>query len=69
MTRATAGGALRRGWAAVRWYVGSVMGDGDYGHYVAHQAAAHPGEPPMSERQYWRTRWDHQDRNPQGRCC
>ncbi|AZG48698.1 YbdD/YjiX family protein [Gordonia insulae] len=60
---------LRRGAAAVSWYVGSVMGDRDYRRYVDHTARIHPGEPVLSEREYWRRRYAEQDRNPGARCC
>ncbi|MEH0109352.1 YbdD/YjiX family protein [Tersicoccus sp. MR15.9] len=56
-------------WATVRWYVRGVMGEDAYETYVAHRQATHPGEPVMSERDYWRARNDWQDKNPQGRCC
>ncbi|MFW0787293.1 YbdD/YjiX family protein [Gordonia sp. CPCC 206044] len=61
--------ALRRGTAAIAWYVGSVMGDRDYARYVERHAATHPGSEPMSEREYWRARYAAQDRNPGARCC
>lgn len=61
--------ALRHGWAALGWYVGSVMGDRDYARYRAHQAHIHPGEPLLSERDYWRSRYAAQDHDPETRCC
>ncbi|MGV9713589.1 YbdD/YjiX family protein [Gordonia sp. NPDC003424] len=60
---------MRRGCAALGWYVGSLMGDRDYDRYRAHQAARHPGESLMSERDYWRSRYAAQDHNPGARCC
>jgi uncharacterized short protein YbdD (DUF466 family) len=60
---------LRRSSDAVRWYVGAMMGDSDYQRYLAHHRAHHPTDVPMTERDYWRTRYRDQDRNPQGRCC
>ncbi|WP_343287162.1 YbdD/YjiX family protein [Gordonia sp. SID5947] len=60
---------VRRGWAAVSWYVGSVMGDRDYMRYLEHTARTHPDQPPLSEREYWRRRYSDQDRNPGARCC
>ncbi|OPX09434.1 YbdD/YjiX family protein [Gordonia sp. i37] len=53
----------------VAWYVGSVMGDRDYQRYLQHHSAHGDPTPPMSERDYWRHRWDHVENNPQGRCC
>ncbi|WP_343836180.1 YbdD/YjiX family protein [Castellaniella ginsengisoli] len=29
----------------------------------------HPDQTPASEREFWRERYDWEDRNPQGRCC
>jgi uncharacterized short protein YbdD (DUF466 family) len=60
---------LRRGFGAVRWYVGSVMGDNSYERYLVHHRVHDESAEPMSERDYWRTRYRNQDRNPQGRCC
>jgi uncharacterized short protein YbdD (DUF466 family) len=45
------------------------MGDNHYRRYVDHRARTHPGEPVMSERDYWRMRHDATERNPQSRCC
>nr|WP_290178949.1 YbdD/YjiX family protein [Corynebacterium aquatimens] len=55
--------------ASVRWYVKELMGDNDYAKYCDHFRAHHPGEEPLSEREFWKARWAHQDANPQGRCC
>lgn len=59
----------RRLLGRARWYVASVMGDNHYERYLAHHAAAHPGEIPMTKREYWRERTDAQERNPGARCC
>lgn len=53
----------------LKWYVASMMGDNHYERYLRHHAVAHPGEAPMSKRDYWRERTDAQDRNPGARCC
>jgi uncharacterized short protein YbdD (DUF466 family) len=66
---ATLARGLARAWAAVRWYVTSMMGDTAYATYAAHHERRHPGEPVMDERAFWRDRSDAQDRNPAGRCC
>ncbi|MCA4997034.1 YbdD/YjiX family protein [Tsukamurella tyrosinosolvens] len=52
---------------AIRWYVGSVMGDNHYQRYVEHRRATHPGEPVMTEREYWKAR--HDSSTVQARCC
>ena len=52
---------------SIRWYVGSVMGDNHYQRYVEHRRATHPGEPVMTEREYWKAR--HDGATVQARCC
>ncbi|MBY0441178.1 MAG: putative selenoprotein [Mycobacteriaceae bacterium] len=41
-------------------------GDTQYHHYRQHQQRAHPGEPVLSEKDYWRKRYES---DPGGRCC
>lgn len=53
----------------IRWYVGALMGDGHYQRYVAHRRRAHPGEPVITEAEYWRMRHREADLNPGARCC
>lgn len=62
-------GAVGRVGRGIRWYMTNLMGDSAYATYVAHQRRVHPGEDPMTERQFWRQRMDDQDRNPGARCC
>ncbi|MDX1879694.1 YbdD/YjiX family protein [Mycolicibacterium sp. 141076] len=52
-----------------RWYWSSLMGDNHYARYLEHRRRTHPGEPVLSERDYWKARHRAADRNPQGRCC
>ncbi|MCV7191322.1 YbdD/YjiX family protein [Mycolicibacterium brumae] len=52
-----------------RWYVASLMGDNHYRRYLEHHARTHPGEPVLSERDYWRSRYAAADANPGARCC
>jgi uncharacterized short protein YbdD (DUF466 family) len=66
--RALLGAVVRVG-RGIRWYMTNLMGDSAYATYVAHQRRQHPGEEPMTERQFWRQRMDDQDRNPGARCC
>ena len=54
--------AAREAWQVLR----GVLGERAYEDYVAHHTAHHPGEPPMSEREFWRRRGD---REPPARCC
>ncbi|MGF3054006.1 YbdD/YjiX family protein [Microbacterium sp. YY-03] len=51
----------------VRWYVTNLMGDNAYATYVAHQQATHPGQPVMTEREFWQKRYADQATEP--RCC
>lgn len=53
----------------IRWYFASLMGDNHYRRYVEHRARSHPGEPVISEREYWRRRYAAADANPAARCC
>lgn len=53
----------------IGWYVGALMGDSHYQRYVAHRARVHPGEPVISEAEYWRMRHREAERNPGARCC
>jgi uncharacterized short protein YbdD (DUF466 family) len=53
----------------IRWYVSALMGDNHYQRYVAHRRRAHPGEPVISEAEYWRMRHRLVDLNPGARCC
>ncbi|MFT3900635.1 MAG: YbdD/YjiX family protein [Gordonia sp. (in: high G+C Gram-positive bacteria)] len=51
----------------VRWYVASLMGDNHYERYLSHRRAKHPGQPVMSEREYWAAR--HEAASADARCC
>ncbi|MBF4567693.1 YbdD/YjiX family protein [Plantibacter sp. VKM Ac-2880] len=65
----TVGLAVRRGWASVRWFVTSLMGDTAYATYVEHHRRVHPDTPVPDERTFWRERFAEQDRTPGSRCC
>jgi uncharacterized short protein YbdD (DUF466 family) len=62
-------GLVARAGRGIRWYMTTLMGDSAYGTYVAHHRRTHPGEEPLTERQFWRQKMDDQDRNPGARCC
>ncbi|MBU8824618.1 YbdD/YjiX family protein [Mycolicibacterium goodii] len=53
----------------VGWYFSTLMGDNHYRRYVEHRARTHPGEPVLSERDYWKMRHRDADANPGARCC
>lgn len=61
------GSATIRALRSVRWYVSSVMGDNHYQRYLDHRRITHPGEPVMTEREYWRER--HDGATVTVRCC
>lgn len=66
-------GAVRSGVSraarAVRWWTTNLMGDRAYDTYVAHQRRHHPDVEPLTEKAFWRARFDEQERNPGARCC
>jgi uncharacterized short protein YbdD (DUF466 family) len=45
------------------------MGDTHYRRYLEHRARTHPGEPVLSERDYWKMRHRHTEADPGARCC
>ena len=49
-------------------YLRHVTGDDAYERYLAHHRQAHPGEPPMTQRQYFRRRQD-EKWSKVSRCC
>lgn len=53
----------------IRWYVGTLMGDTHYRRYLEHRARTHPGEPVLSERDYWKKRHHDTEVSPGPRCC
>lgn len=62
-------GRVGLGWRKVRWYIASLMGDNHYQRYLDHRRRTHPGEPVVSEGEYWRMRHHEAERNPTSRCC
>lgn len=61
--------SLVRTLRAVRWWVRGVLGADVYDRYLAYHARSGAPGPPLTEREYWRSRTDHQERHPDGRCC
>ena len=60
---------LVRSWRAARWWFRGVVGADAYERYLASHHRGDHDHAPMSEREFWRARTDHQERHPQGRCC
>jgi uncharacterized short protein YbdD (DUF466 family) len=58
-----------RGAGRLLWYLREVMGENAYEHYLEHRRRRHPGEPPLSRREFERRRMDERDAHPEARCC
>jgi uncharacterized short protein YbdD (DUF466 family) len=50
------------------YYLRQVTGDDAYERYVAHQQAAHPGEAPLTRRQFFKKRQE-EKWSKVTRCC
>ena len=61
--------AVATGFRDFARYLSGVLGADAYAKYLEHHHAAGHGEPPLTEREFWRERTDRQDSNPEGRCC
>ncbi|BBF99952.1 MULTISPECIES: YbdD/YjiX family protein [Pseudonocardia] len=57
------------GLRGLAWWWRGVIGADRYERYLDHHRRAGHVHPPMTEREYWRARTEHQENNPQGRCC
>jgi uncharacterized short protein YbdD (DUF466 family) len=57
---------LAAGWRGLVWWVRGVLG---YARYLDHHRRSGQAGPPLTEREYWRARTDHQESHPEGRCC
>jgi len=53
----------------IRGYIGALMGDSHYQRYVEHRCRTHPGEPMLSEREYWKMRHRASETSATPRCC
>lgn len=49
-------------------YLKAVLGEDRYDGYLAWHRQHGTGEP-MTAAEYWRSRTDHQEAHPEGRCC
>lgn len=57
--------AVRSVWA----YLNAILDGDKYRNYLAFHAREHPDREPMTEGEYWRARYAHEDEHPEGRCC
>jgi uncharacterized short protein YbdD (DUF466 family) len=53
----------------LREIIHRIIGAPDYKSYVAHLRAHHPGETPLSQEEFIRTRLDDRYNRPGSRCC
>lgn len=60
---------VRSGLAGLRWFFGGVTGADAYERYVGHLRRTHPEQPVPSRRDFWRERYEEQERRPGVRCC
>lgn len=58
-------GRIRTAWQLVREF----SGERAYEIYLEHHHGHHPGEPPLTEREFWRQHADSRDDNPRMTCC
>lgn len=50
-------------------FASGVLGADKYERYLDYQRRHGCSEPPMSEKEYWRSLTVHQEANPGARCC
>lgn len=62
-------GPLRGALRGIRWYVRALMGDDAYDAYLARHGREHPGQQPLTVKEFWKQRVDDRERNPTMRCC
>lgn len=63
------GTVVRRAWRGTVAVVRGLSGLDRYDRYVRHRRRTHPGEPMLSEAEFWRCSWEAEGRNPSARCC
>ncbi|WP_347349469.1 YbdD/YjiX family protein [Nigerium sp.] len=51
------------------WIADGVLGAHGYQNYLAHQRVHGHGEPPLTEREFWKAEYARQGRQASGRCC
>jgi len=59
--------ALLRAGRGIRWYVKQLTGEAKWDEYL--DRCRRQGAEPMSRRDFERHRAEHQQNNPQARCC
>ncbi|MSS85033.1 YbdD/YjiX family protein [Actinomycetaceae bacterium WB03_NA08] len=61
--------SLATAWRSLRWFSRNLMGDSAYENYVRRHEMVHPDHPPMTEKEFWRSRDDFNEDNVQSGCC
>jgi uncharacterized short protein YbdD (DUF466 family) len=59
--------AVLRAGRGLRWYLKQLTGEAKWDEYL--DRCRSEGTEPMSRRDFERHRAEHQENNPQGRCC
>ncbi|WGD37020.1 YbdD/YjiX family protein [Lysinibacter sp. HNR] len=62
-------GPVRRALRRLVAVVHDLTGEGAYLLYCEHHKRTHPGQPVLSERDFWRERYLEQGHDPGSRCC
>ena len=60
---------LKSAWRGVVWYMREISGEARYDHYLERFAEEHPGETPMSEVEFLRSREEYDKHHPNTSCC
>ncbi|WP_238653971.1 YbdD/YjiX family protein [Rothia uropygialis] len=55
--------------SAIVRFASGVLGADKYERYLDYHRRHGNSEPPMTEKEYWRSLTDHQETNPGARCC
>jgi uncharacterized short protein YbdD (DUF466 family) len=55
--------------ASLRWWIKGVVGEDAYARYLDFHRRSGHAHAPMTEREFWRARMDHQEANPESSCC
>ena len=72
---ASAGGSVAPGGGVLevlremRRFARGILGSGAYDKYLHHHRITGCAAPPLTEREFWRQKYDEQDANPGARCC
>lgn len=60
---------LSQWFSKAAWGLKGVMGGHAYERYVSHFRQEHPGEEPLTEREFWKQKATDDEKSVQARCC